>query len=109
MSTLPYTIKELRTACEQRRIIWREHAADRMLERGILRSEVIRGIMRGEIIEEYPEDYPIPSCLVLGFVKAGKPIHVVCSMEDNYIYIITAYEPNIFKWENDFKTRRNTL
>ena len=80
-----------------------------MLERGILRSEVIRCVMRGEIIEEYPEDYPIPSCLVLGFVKAGKPIHVVCSMEDNYIYIITAYEPNLFKWENDFKTRRNTL
>ena len=109
MSTLPYTIIELRTACEQRHIIWREHAADRMLERGILRSEVIRCIMRGEIIEEYLEDYPIPSCLILGFVKVSRPIHVACSMEDNYTYIITAYEPNLFKWENDFKTRRNTL
>ena len=80
-----------------------------MLERGILRSEVIRCVMQGEIIEEYAEDYPIPSCLILGFIKEGRPIHVVCSMDNGYIYVITAYEPNLFKWENDFKTRRNTL
>ncbi len=109
MSMLPYTINELRTACEQRRIIWREHAADKMLERGILRSEVIRCVMQGEIIEEYAEDYPIPSCLILGFIKYGRPIHVVCSMDNGYIYVITAYKPNLLKWENDFKTRRNTL
>lgn len=80
-----------------------------MLERGILRSEVIRCVMQGEIIEEYAEDYPIPSCLILGFIKEGRPIHVVCSMDNGYIYVITAYKPNLLKWENDFKTRRNTL
>ena len=33
--------------------------------------------MTGEIIEEYPNDYPYPSCLTLGNLNTKWPLHVV--------------------------------
>ena len=38
-----------------------------MQERDISRNDVKNGIATGEIIEEYPEDYPNPSCLIFGY------------------------------------------
>jgi hypothetical protein len=61
--------------------------------------------MFGNIIEDYPDDYPFPSALVLE-CKIGKPIHVVAGIGENYLWIITAYYPSLDKWENDFKTRK---
>ena len=62
-------------------------------------------IKSGEIIEQYPDDYPFPSCLIMG--KSGnRVIHVVASVEDGLLYVITAYIPNPDKWEKDRKTRK---
>jgi len=63
-------------------------------------------IFFGEIIEEYPNDYPLPSALM--FYNEIKPLHVVLSYnESNHkTYIITAYEPDLNHFEADFKTRR---
>ena len=41
-----------------------------MQERDISRADVKNGIATGEIIEDYPDDFPNPSCLIellLGF------------------------------------------
>ncbi|WKY46234.1 DUF4258 domain-containing protein [Eubacteriaceae bacterium ES2] len=62
----------------------------------------------GEMIESYPDDYPNPSCLVLGLTIDGKPIHVVVGSDGEYIFIITAYYPNLNKFEADYKTRRKS-
>ncbi len=35
-----------------------------------------------------------------------KPIHVVASTDNEFIYLITSYFPNTIKWEADFKTRK---
>ncbi|WP_205764240.1 DUF4258 domain-containing protein [Anaerovibrio slackiae] len=40
--------------------------ANRIQQLGILRIDVINCIMNGEIIEDYPTDYPHPSCLIFG-------------------------------------------
>jgi hypothetical protein len=80
------------------------HAMTRMHERGIFIDEVLNAIIYGEIIEEYTDDYPYPSCLILGYVNK-KVIHIVCSDSDP-VYIVTAYEPNLNKWYDDYKTRR---
>ena len=37
--------------------------------------------MNREIIEQYPEDFPFPSCLVFGFSSKNEIIHVVMSDE----------------------------
>ena len=46
--------------------------------------------MHGEIIEEYPNDFPYPSCLILGKTTDNRIIHVVVGMNDTKLYLITA-------------------
>jgi hypothetical protein len=77
-----------------------------MQERDISRADVKRCIMEGEIIEDYPEDFPHPSCLVFGYSESNNVIHVVVGNDGNNIYIITAYFPNTTKFEQDLKTRK---
>lgn len=81
-----------------------KHAIARLHERQIEIDHIVEVITEGEIIEEYPTDYPYPSCLILGYYKS-RPIHIVCS-DSEPVYIITAYEPNIEKWHEDYKQRR---
>lgn len=66
-------------------------------------------INKGEFITEYPDDKPLPSFLILGFVDAG-PIHVVAAVdqESQTCHIITAYRPDPILWSEDFKLRRMT-
>lgn len=61
----------------------------------------------GEIIEQYPDDFPFASCLILGN-SGEKVLHIVASAESENIYVITAYRPSPDKWETDWKTRRRT-
>jgi len=68
--------------------------------------DVINCIMNGEIIEDYPTDYPHPSCLIFGYTLTDKIIHVVAGFDGDYLYIITAYFPNTEKFLDDLKTRR---
>lgn len=82
------------------------HAAERFRQRGINIRDVRNAIESGEIIEEYPNDYPYPSCLILGENLRGEKIHVVLSDEGTSSKIITAYFPDEEKWSEDFKNRR---
>ena len=100
------TIDELRELCNNKAIRWTAHVMRRLIQRGISRSDVIEAIQRGEIIEQYQDDYPFPSCLVLGFTIAGKALHVVCGIGEAEIWIITAYCPNPAEWEDDLKIRK---
>lgn len=88
-------------------LIFRVHAIQRMFERWIGENDVRYVLETGEVIEDYPNDTPYPSRLVLGW-HGSRPIHVVAaenSVEQQTI-VITAYEPNLITWEPDFKRRR---
>ena len=76
-----------------------------MLERGISRQDVKTAIMAGEIIEIYPDDQPFSSCLVLG----TNGLHVVASIGNGKLWIITSYWPSMEKWESDLKTRKEII
>lgn len=94
-------LSELRKRCSSGAVRWSDHALKRLMIRGISQSEVLQAILSGCIIEEYPDDYPYPSCLVL-----GNGLHVVCGIGQGLVWIITAYIPDPEKWEFDLKTRR---
>ena len=85
--------------------VYREHAIQRMFERDIFEIDVENTVKNGEIIEEYIDDKPYPSFLVLGL--KGKPLHVVFAKNhgENEIIIITAYYPDKEKWSDDYKRR----
>ena len=78
-----------------------------MSERGIFLRDVMAAINGGEIIEDYPDNFPFPSCLILGKTGTGHAIHVVVSRRDDFIYLITAYFPAPDRWESDWKTRKD--
>ena len=82
------------------------HSRRRMNERGILLRDVMYAVEHGEIIEQYPEDYPFPSCLILGATVGGRYLHAVVSLDEGHIFLITAYYPDEEDWEPDMKTRR---
>jgi hypothetical protein len=71
-------------------------------------DEVLQALDAGQIIEEYREDRPYASCLVLGRTVAGRPIHVVCApvpMQRRLI-IIRTYQPDATRWDPEFRRRR---
>lgn len=97
-------IETLKALCKKQAIRPTHHALLRLLQRNITLSDVEYALLNGEIIEQYPNDYPFPSCLVLS--TADYPLHVVCSVADDEIWLVTAYRPDRTEWENDFKTRK---
>ena len=83
-----------------------KHARIRLEERGIRMDDIVKAIGNGEIIKEYSDDKPLPSCLILGKSMEDKPLHLVISRDEEFIYLITAYFPDSKQWEDDFKTRK---
>ena len=95
------------SAILKKRILWKKHLIQRLAERKIKQNSVINVLLKGDCIMEYPDDYPFPSGLFLGW-QDEKPIHVVASYDENNdcIHIITCYEPSSEIFEQDYKTRK---
>lgn len=83
-----------------------KHMTERFKERNIKLKQVQNALLNGEIIEQYPNDYPFPSCLVLNISAIEVPIHVCVGLGDDKLWIITAYYPDTDEWEIDLKTRK---
>jgi hypothetical protein len=85
-----------------------KHATIVRLERGIDLMEMEQVLLNSEIIERYSDAQPYPSCLVLGWLNSGDPLHVVCSKSNTEpaLRIVTLYEPEDALWESDYKTRK---
>ena len=101
-----YTIEDFRKINKSENIIDSLHGQIRLNERNITIDDIMNAIDNGEIIEQYPSDFPFPSCLILGISIQGIYIHIVVSMDEDKIYLITAYIPDTDKWEDDLKTRK---
>lgn len=98
--------EQIRVLCLTRKIKWSTHAAERIQERGIARVDVLHCLENGEIIEDYPNDFPYPSCLVYGYTVKHIVLHVVVGCDGNYLYIITAYYPDVIHFSTDLRTRK---
>lgn len=61
-------------------LIFTTHALRRMPPRGILVREVREVLHAPVLVEDYPDDMPYPSRLVLGWA-GGRPLHVVVADE----------------------------
>jgi len=87
-------IEDIRNLCTNDTIVSTEHLVTRMRQRKIRLKDIKQAIQRGEIIKQYPTDTPFPSCLI-----NGDNLHIVCSIGEGYLYIITAYRPSPEQWE----------
>ena len=99
-------IEEYRAMNSLDKIAITKHARIRLEERGIHMDDIVMAISSGEIIKEYADDKPLSSCLILGKSVKEEPLHLVTSIDEKFIYLITAYFPDSKQWEDDFKTRK---
>ena len=70
-------------------------------------DEVCHSVVHGEIIEDYPEDKPYPSCLIFGRTDKGEPVHSVWAYNSSsaYAVLVTVYRPDPGRW-TDWRTRK---
>jgi len=89
------------------RLLFRIHAIERMLEHEITEVDVRDVLERGEVIEEVREVDSQMKRLYLHYVDS-RPIHVVAidNEEMQCTVVITAYEPDLMRWEQGFRKRR---
>jgi len=88
-------------------IKYRIHATRRMFQRNITEEDLELLLRKGEIIEKYDDDFPLPSILISGITLTNRPLHLVAGINnaEKTIVIITAYEPDPSIWSDNF-TRR---
>jgi len=93
-------LDEIRRKIRHRQYEFSKQAVDQTLIRNISVAEVEQAIAgKSEIIEDYPHDKYGPSCLILGFTEAGRPLHLQCSYPSRpRVKIITLYEPDPSQW-----------
>ena len=105
--TYPQLIEYLSSPLAAWAIDYRVHATRRMFKRHIKEEDVRRLLETGVVIEEYHEDFPLPSVLVNGLSSKKRPLHAVIGVDPNLrrLYVITVYEPDLHKWTRNYSRR----
>lgn len=103
MSTKPH-FEHIKKLINEDRLLISNHARTRMFQRNISTDDIVQITLNGEIIEEYLDDEPCPSFLILGTVK-DVPYHVVVAECEDHVRLVTVYKPEEDKWI-DYRKRR---
>jgi hypothetical protein len=85
------------------------HSIARMAQRLIEIAAIQETLRHCTLIEDYPNDSPCPSRLMLS-VRDTVPLHVVAAYNaaDDKTIVITVYRPDPLKWSSDVRTRRSS-
>lgn len=100
-------IDEIRNKYISGQYEYSKHAVDQSIIRHITIAEIREAVLsESEIIEDYPDDKYGSSCLILGFTKKERPLHIqVTYPSANFLKVITVYQPDESKWVA-YRTRR---
>jgi hypothetical protein len=74
------------------------HAAEEALAEQITRPEIEEAMVNAQLLEDYPDWWLGPSCLIYGQTSRRRDLHIVASYSDLPVTIITVYEPHPPKW-----------
>jgi hypothetical protein len=85
-------------AVRERQIKISLHAAEEALAEEITRPEIETVMLNAQLVEDYPDWWLGPSCLICGRTDAGRDLHIVASYSGLPVTIITVYEPRPPKW-----------
>jgi hypothetical protein len=101
-------VQHIQRAIEANRLRVTDHADEEMVGDNLTLDTVLPATTAGEIIEDYPTDHPLPSCLVLGFTEKGDPIHSVWAYNEQTgrAVLVTVYRPDPNRWI-DWRIRKD--
>ncbi|PIP06512.1 MAG: hypothetical protein COX51_08665 [Syntrophobacteraceae bacterium CG23_combo_of_CG06-09_8_20_14_all_50_8] len=100
-------IKDIINSIQNNRIRITDHADEEAETDDLTFDEIFFSVSQGEIIEQYPNDKPYPSCLINGQTFSGDAVHSVWAYNENsqWAVLITVYRPDPDRWIN-FRIRR---
>ena len=95
-------------AIRNKRIQITDHADEEAENDQLTFDEIYFSVFNGEIIEDYPDDKPYPSCLIYGETFSGEPVHSVWAFNEQsqWAVLITVYRPDPSKWIEWRKRRK---
>ncbi|HVR96892.1 MAG TPA: DUF4258 domain-containing protein [Thermoanaerobaculia bacterium] len=93
-------IEDIVEAIRTNRLRISDHADEEAQADHLSFDEVFFSVFQGEILEDYRDDKPYPSCLILGFTFSGDPVHSVWAYneESQWAVLITVYRPDPARW-----------
>lgn len=100
------TIEMLQELYKLDAVFLTQHVIERCKQRDIRPRQIRAAVMNGNIIEEYPDDFPLSSCLILGYPDIDIPLHVVMASDGRQAKVVTAYYPDKDKWEQNMRIRK---
>lgn len=95
-------IEDIIVSIRNNRIRITDHADEEAVADKLSFDEIFFSVLQGEIIEDYPEDSPYPSCLIYGNTFDGQPVHSVWAYnaDNQWAVLITVYRPDPKQWVN---------
>jgi hypothetical protein len=99
-------IENIVDAIRNNRVRITDHADEEAFDDSLTFEEIYFSVMYDEIIEDYPNDKPYPSCLIMGKNFSGDPIHSVWAYNpiNQWTVLVTVYRPDPERWI-DWKVR----
>lgn len=96
----PEIFENIRSAIKRGRINITDHADNELANDNISNDELYFSTLHGEVIEDYSDGKPFPSCLIYGMDQKGRHIHSVWaySKDHEIAVVITAYTPDPTRW-----------
>lgn len=96
---------QIAEAIRTSRIRITDHADEEAAADRISLDQALTSFASGEIIEQYPDDKPYPSCLI--YSESDGPLHSVWAYnrDTSWAVLITVYRPDPQRWI-DWRVRR---
>jgi len=103
------TLQQVRELVARREIQVSDHGYDELADDNIFIDDIVAGIDKAVMIEDYPTYHKGPCVLVLQHDGQGQPIHVVWGIPKGAIspaVVVTAYRPDPNRWSADLLRRK---
>ena len=98
-----FTSEFLRDSIKKNYYYVSRHADQERLKDNLTIPELEEALVSGCILEEYADTGRGLSCLVAGFTKVGKPLHLVCGVRGSELVLITVYIPTPPKFKTVYE------
>jgi hypothetical protein len=103
------TLERIKRLVKAQEIKISDHGYDELTKDDIFAKDIVSGVSKALLVEDYPEYPKGPCVLVLQKDRDGRPIHVVWGIPkdaNSSAVVITSYRPEHDQWTKDFLRRR---